>query len=194
MTTFIFGLSWVCVVLVIERAMLYGRAHASGGREYSYRFHALRDELQIMAVQERLETTSLTYDFLMQSLNLALRNAGTMKLREMLTLAQRVKENVEAAQFDQLRADIERHDVQVRELTGRIFYTFAEILIANDWLVSAGVKTYKIVMTSWGIVRPVLQLANQAATAIMRVLAPTKVKAVKHALQYQRWASHFGAC
>ncbi len=194
METALFGLSWLVVAMAIQRAFLAGRSRTLRAKEQAYRFHALRDELQLMAAEGRVETTSLTYNFLMQSLNLGTRNAGLMKLREILELSEKVRRTVEETHFEAIYSDIQKHESSVRDLAGRIFFMFANILIANDWLVSAGLSTRRKILTSWGLIRPVVRLADIFATRILAVFAPTKVQAVDQARLYRNWAERLGTC
>jgi hypothetical protein len=187
------GLFFLCVALLVERLMLSGRTHILQAKECAYRFHALRDELQLMAASRRLDTSSLTYSFLMFSLNLAIKNAGTMKLRDILRLADTVKERIEATRFEAIKADITTHDSSVGELAGRIFHTFYEILVSNDRWVSIAISMHRHIRHSWADIRPLLEWIDRRVAAILTVFAPTKVNAAVRARQYQHWAERLGS-
>lgn len=194
MDALLFGLAWVIVAMSIQRAFLTGRSRTLRAREQAYQFHTLRDELQLFAAGGRIETSSLAYSFLIQSLNLAIRNAGLLKLREILELSERVRKTIEKTNFEAIYDDIQRHDSAVRELAGRVFFAFATMLIANDWLVSAGLNMRRRILTSWGIIKPIIKFADSLATAFLNVFAPTKVQAVDQARLYRNWAERLGTC
>jgi hypothetical protein len=188
------GLVVISLVVTVERAILSGWDDKLRAAEYCYRFHRLRDELQMMVIQRKLETSSLTYNFLMQSLNFAIRNAGTMKLREILEIANKVKERVEAAHFDAICEDIAKHDTHVSDLAGHVFSTISEILIANDRLVCIGVAVYRTIKKSMSFISPILRAVNSIVTPLFRVLTPMRVDAIDSARQYEKWASKIGSC
>lgn len=188
------GLVAISLVITMERAILSGWDDKMRSAEYCYRFHRLRDELQMMAIQGKLETSSLTYNFLMQSLNLAIRNAGTMKLRDILGIANKVKEHVEATHFDAICEDIAKHGTPVSDLAGHVFSTISEILIANDRLVCIAMAAYRTIKKSVTIVSPIQRAMNSIITPLFRVLTPMRVDAIDSARQYEKWASRIGSC
>jgi hypothetical protein len=148
----------------------------------------------MMAIQGAIETSSLTYEFLMQSLNLAIRNAGTMKLRDVLGIANKVKERVEATHFEAICEDIAKHSTPVSDLAGHVFSTIAETLVANDRLVCIGMAIHRTIKKSWSFVSPVLRVADSIALPIFRTLSPMRVDAVDRARLYESWASKIGSC
>jgi hypothetical protein len=117
-----------------------------------------------------------------------------MKLREILEIANKVKERVEAAPFDAICEDITKHGTPVSDLAGHVFSTMAEILIANDRLVRIGMVVSRTIKKSVTVISPILRAVDSIITPLFRVLTPMRVDAVHSARQYEKWASRIASC
>lgn len=178
-----------CVVaLGVQLAYLSKRDRILRAKEQAFQFHALRDELQLFVVQERMHPSALTYEFLMQMLNFSIKNAGVLKLREALALTEKVKERVDETRFEAILADVKKHDPEVQELTGKFFLAFANMLVSNDWIVRAGVGVARRVATGWKVLGPIIRMLDTIATAFFRLVTPIRVEAVHEVRRYRIWA------
>lgn len=194
MQSFIFALATVSMAFAIQRLFLIGRSTSLRAREQAYQFHSLRDRLQLLASEDHVKQTSLTYSFLMRTLNLAIRNAGVFKLRELLDLASKVRQSVEETHFEKICEDIQRHDAEVQKLAEEVFQEFFRMLVENDWLVSSGLRVRSYVKSSVSHLAPIVALVDGGVTKVLTVLDPTRVKAVTEARNYRNWANRLSAC
>lgn len=179
MQLLIFSLSIFALGLLIEILMLCRRAPRLNVKEQAFRFHALRDDLQLLAVDGHISVTSLSYHTLMLMLNVAIRNAGLMKLREILVIAETVRKELAQSNAKELQSDIQRHGVKVQELASQCFKAFADMLVANDYIVRLVVAAAHSSLVRYGVL-PVFRM--------LKPLAPVHAKAVSQA----RWYSEKG--
>lgn len=184
MDGFLFGLACICAAVATWGILLRPRARKIAAADQAFRLHSLRDELQILVAEGRLEPSSPTHDFLMTMLNFAIRNAGSVKLREVLQIARNVKDHIGKTQFEDLLADVERHDGAVQELFQRFFLTFGNMLVSNDWIVRTGVRTVSAISTSWRAFGPAVRALDKGASIFVGLLTPTKGQAVREARWY----------
>jgi hypothetical protein len=182
--SFMIGLTSLVVALWIQRAFLVNRTAKLRATEQAFQFHAFRDDLQLYVAEGRIDPSSPTYDFLMQMVNFSIRNAGALKLREMLAITEKVKSKVDKNSFKKVAEDIHKQDIQVQELVQRFFFAMANMLISNDWIVRCGVRTASTIAVGVKTLTPAVKVVHYTVTAILRIVTPTKVKAVREARWY----------
>lgn len=188
------GLASLAFAVCIQRVFLGNLNAKLRAKEQAFKFHALRDEVQRAVAEGRLDRSSLTYNFLIRMLNFAIRNAGVMKLREILEISEKVKSSVETSQFSRIAADVQKHDAEVQQITQKFFFAFAHMLIANDWIVQGGVKAATVVSTSLMVIKPLAQAFNKGMSALCGVITPTKAKAVREAQWYYDRGNRLNPC
>lgn len=188
------GLSSLVVALSVQRIFLEKYGSRLRSKEQAFQFHALRDDLQLLVAEGSLSTSSLTCDFLMRMLNFAIRNAGVIRLREIVDLSERIRRGAANTPFSAIDADIRKHDARVQELAQRFFETFAVMLVSNDWLVWSGVRVLNTVRTSWTAARPLVRAINRIMTTILSLVSPVRLRAVRDARWYSERASGFKTC
>jgi len=194
MESLIVGLASLVAGVSIQRAFLGNLGSKLRAREQAFQFHALRDELQLLIAEGRMSTSSLTHDFLMKFLNFCIRNAGALKLREILEMAERVKNTPGKNQFSRVMEDIQKHDSEVQQLAQKFFFALANMLVSNDWLVRGGVETAKAIATSWRAIKPFIQILQSGMSTFLGIFMPTKVKAVRQAQWYFDQANRLNPC
>jgi hypothetical protein len=168
-------------MLYIQTEYLAAREPALKAKEQAFRFHELRDRLQALFVEGYIEIDSLTYQFLVFSLNLSIRNAGKMKLTELLEMAKIVEKRVNKLTFDEIRADIQLHDVQVQQLAAEFFKAFAWMLVSNDRIISVMAFVLRAVAEKLNeaLIKPIRQIAQR--------ILPERAEALAEARKYERW-------
>lgn len=188
------GLVTIAIAGAIERVFIEHTTSRLRAKEQAFKFHALRDQLQLFVAEGQVETSSPTYAFLMRMLNFSIRNAGAIGLRQTLEFTEKVRLNIGEGQFDLVAKDINKHGADVQKLAQQFFGTFAWMLVSNDWLVRSGVHAASAVRTSWKFVRPLALAVHKAVGAVLHLVAPTKIKAVREARWYSDQANTLGLC
>jgi hypothetical protein len=187
MTAIIVGLCALAIAVAIQGFMLRRHARGLKAREQAFRFHAIRDELQLLAIREEVDPNTDLYQFLMYTANLAIQNAGVMRLRDILALARRVKQEI-PQQF--LRA-LETAPKPLRKLTAETFGALASMLVANDPLVAMGLSAAALTAKAWSFIRPLLRSVISAIDALAKQIAPSHAEAVRYARDYSNIAGRF---
>lgn len=113
--------------LVLRRHMRLNKI-----RSQSFKFHELRDRLQLLAIEGKLTPGSPVYDFLAFTLNLAIRNAGEMRLSELLRFTRMIDGRMKVPARD-VFAEF-RSDSEVQKLAADVFNALSQMLIANDFV------------------------------------------------------------
>ena len=181
MTPFLVVLVSIALGLWIRLAILRSREVLLKAKEQAFRFHEIRDRLQILNVQGKIEETSVGYKFLMSSLNMAIKNAGTMRLSDVLKISRAVRKNADDIRSERIDKDIRRHGEEARKLSAEFFQALAVMLVSNDNLTSI----------MFALAMPLAGILNQAALRLIastgKVLAPDQTEALYEAREYQRW-------
>jgi len=190
----IFGLVVLSIAVTCERGVLARNATRHRIDEQAFRFHGLRDRLQTFVAEGRLAPTSLTCDFLMRMINFAIRNAGVIRLRDLVEMASDVEKEVKETRFEAICADIQQHDSDVQQLAAEFFLTFTSVLVSNDWLVRAGFAMKMYVAGSWDLLQPIMKGLDGFAQGCLGVINPTRAEAVAHARRYSEWGHKLATC
>lgn len=194
MDVVVFALAALSVAVLIQRLWLIGRRSRLRGQEQAYALHSLRDELQLLAIDGQIKADSPMYAVLIQCLNVGIKNAGKMRLREALQLAKRLEHRAVPSDLQQFVSEVQRQDQRVQNLVGKLLLTFAWMLVSNDWLVSAGVLVRRHVESSWTLVKPAAKAVEGLASAVFRAIDPARVEAVSKAEKYRSLAHTLGSC
>jgi hypothetical protein len=133
---------WVAIVTLLlalasESIVFWRRRTLLRTKEQRFRFHDLRDRLQLLVIEHKLEPGTRLHHFLLATINLAIRNAGVLKLREIIALSRSVKKEARGENtFVTLQAEIVRQPKEVQALSAEVFNSLAAMLIVNDSLTS----------------------------------------------------------
>src|SRR5260221_14071749 len=96
----------VLIAISLGTLLLYKYERRLKLKGQSFRFHELRDKLQLLAIDGKIQKTSQLYEFLLFTINLAIKNAGLMKLSQLLGLSKAIDTRMNAVTADQIFADI----------------------------------------------------------------------------------------
>lgn len=191
MSAVLVGLVALALAVVLQRLLLVGQARQLTARQQAYRFHAIRDELQSLAISGQAQPDSDLYRFLMWTANLAIRNAGTMKLRDIVSLARAVdKETRPYRPFEEM---IRSSPKPLQHVAVETFESLTAMLVANDSLVRGGLRFANVAVSTWRLCRPVLIFLVRRADAIAQHIAPSHAEAVQYARKYAGLAGRVAA-
>jgi hypothetical protein len=175
------ALTTTVIGLLVPFAVLRKRDVLLRSKEQAYRFHELRDRLQILNVEGKIEAASISYLFLMSSLNLAIKNAGVMTLSDVLQISRAVRKKAEYITFEQIADDVRGQSEEARILLAEFFQSLTVMLISNDGLVRLVFNLAKPPAGSFK------RAALRTIASIGKALAPTHTEAIYEARDYQRW-------
>jgi len=189
MTAWIAALVAVALAAGIQGAMLAHRARLLKARQQAFHFHAIRDELQYLALKGEVDPHCELYEFLMFTSNLAIRNAGIFRLRDLIRLARTVKQEIP----DRFVGMIESQPESLQRLAGQTFVALTQMLIANDPIVRAGVECFISANRAKEFVRPIVKSVVSGVDTIARQVLPSHAEAVRHARDYSDIAGRLAA-
>jgi hypothetical protein len=179
MNAFVFGLAATALAVMIQWVALSSRRTALHTVEQAYRFHELRDELQMLTLCGQLASTSRVYSCLMGMINVCIRNAGVFRVRDALDIAARVEQRLKPA--DRFTEEVRQSEPAVQELAGKVFLSFARMLISNDWIVRSAFKSVHV-----------CQPTIQAFKWLLERIDPARTQAFREARRYERMAHSMG--
>jgi len=185
MTAVIVGLGSLALALLIVRIMLNHWARRLKVREQAFRFHAIRDDLQLLALEGVIKQSDPAYDFLLWTTNLGIQNAGVMRLRDLVSIAARIDSRIES----DIPKRLERSPKEVQRVAAELFEALVMMLIRNDWIVLAGWHCMRAVSSTWRWLRPTVRLLDRLAARIV----PARARAVEYAREYSQVADRLQA-
>jgi hypothetical protein len=191
MTSIVVGLVALALAVLIQRLVLVRRARGLKAREQAFRFHAIRDELQALALKGVVDQDDSVYRFVMWTTNLYIRNAGVIKLRDILRIARAVDSEVTGG--TKLMYEVKRAPEPLQRLVGDTFTALVETLVANDYIVRAGLAAGRLAARTQKMLRPAIALLTRMGDAIARLIAPTHAEAVEYARKYDDWGGRLQA-
>src|SRR3990172_9594942 len=100
MTGIIAAFGFLAIALGIQRAFLLRHETVLRIREQAFRFHALRDNLQLFSLDGKIQSTSPSYGFLVSLTNLGIKNAGKLNVLDILRAAKGTIQEVDTARFN----------------------------------------------------------------------------------------------
>lgn len=181
MTPIVVGLATAAIGLLLAMLVLERRSPRLRATEQAYSLHELRDRLQLLAIQRELDVSSVSYLFMMSSLNLAIRNAGVMSLSQVLQISRAVKRNADDITFEQIFNDVKQRGEGIQKLYEDFFQALTSMLITNDHLTSIMFMLARDGATAFN------RVIIRTATSVGKVLLPERTEAVYEARQFQRW-------
>lgn len=190
MNAFILGLATSAVGLLFARLILNHHARLLRANEQAYRFHAIRDQLQLLAVDGEVDQQSEIYQFLIWVTNLAIRNAGTMKLRDVLQIARNVEQRLQGAPPRLFEEALRKESRPLQEVASATFDALAQMLLANDWLVRSWMRcTFVLRGARERFLHPLLMAVRAFADRFL----PDRASAVDYAREYTDFADRLVA-
>jgi hypothetical protein len=176
---------WIAIIgalfaMLTETVVFWKRREFLKTKEQCFKFHDLRDRLQVLTIEHKIETHSKLHDFLLSMINIAIRNAGVIKLSELVDISQSVKKEADDSTFSTIQTEIGSHPDDVQTLASEVFDNFAWMLVANDdltvWLFKGLIMLSKI--------------ANEAVVRFVKLfvskVAPEHAQVVREANDFAR--------
>lgn len=173
------GVIIVALAVLTETLVFWKRRTFLKAKEQCFRFHDFRDRLQLFTIEGKIRADSNVYGFLLLTINIAIRNAGVIKLSQLLDVSRSVKSSKEH-EFSKLQADIREYPKEVQELASEVLDKFAWMLVANDDLTVWLFKGLRILteVTNEAVVKCVKWVVSR--------IAPVHVRVVREANEYAR--------
>lgn len=190
MTSLLVGLVALALAVLVQSLALRSRARSLRIQEQAFRFHAIRDELQLLALRGDVAQSGELYQILMWTSNLAIHNAGEARLRDMVRLARVVDPRMAVVQE---LLDMKRHPKALQKLAAETFNALTMMLIVNDWLVLGGLRFAQFTWQTWKVCQPVARGVIATMDWIADLLSPPRAEAVRYARKYDRSASDLAA-
>jgi hypothetical protein len=173
------GVIIVALAVLTETLVFWKRRTLLKAKEQRFRFHDFRDRLQMLTIEGKIRPDSNVYGFLLLTINIAIRNAGVIKLSQLLDISRSVKSSGDH-EFGKLQADILEYPREVQELSSEVLNKFAWMLLANDdlavWLFKGLNKLTEV--TNEAVVR--------CAKWVVSRIVPVRVRVVREANEYAR--------
>ncbi|MDZ7780348.1 MAG: hypothetical protein U5R14_10515 [Gemmatimonadota bacterium] len=184
MTSVIVALIALALALSLQRLALRHTAKNLSIREKAFRFHAIRDRLQSMAVDGELAPDSKVYEFLMFAVNVGIRNSGKLRMRDMLTMTSQL-ENRTISNDDDVLQEVAGSSPAVKTLTGETFLAFVDMIVANDRLVAMGSF---LLFSTKHFARKAVRLGDH----LLGYVAPERAEIARRARRFYQMGMRFG--
>jgi hypothetical protein len=173
------ALTFLLLAMLTETIVFHERRALVKRNAQCFKFHELRDRLQLLVIQSKIQPGSDLYSFLLFTINVAIKNAGVIKLSDVVSISRMVKREADG-EFTKLQRDTEKHSAEVQALASEVCGRFAMMLVANDDITVLLFKGLGILTN----------LTNEAFVAcvkwIVAKLAPKYVQVVREANDYER--------
>jgi hypothetical protein len=167
------------LAMLVETMVFWRRRAALKAKEQSFSFHDLRDRLQLLSIERKIDQHSQPYRFLMAMINIAIRNAGVIKMSEILEMSRKVK-NADGKEFEKLQAEISAYPNDVQALASEVFGRFAWMLVVNDDLTYWLFKSLKVLT----------KVTNAAVVGCVKwmiaKIVPRRVQVVREANEFDK--------
>lgn len=163
MNGIIAGLTFLAIALGIQRAFLLKRETALRVKEQAFRFHALRDNLQLFSLDGKIQQASPSYGFLLALTNLGIKNAGILNVRDILLATKGTIQEVDTTRINRLLDDIRQQGKAFQELAANCFLAFGDMLICNDPIVRWGIRCYRFAKPCVGWIAKIMPERSSAA-------------------------------
>ena len=162
------GLAIALAGISVQRILLSGFKRRMQIKKHAYRFHSIRDHLQLHAIGGRIEQTAITYQFLMWICNFSIKNAGTMSFRDLVHLASDIEEEVDGRK--EFLEDINKQPDEIRILAAECMMTFGYMLIVTDPLVNTVVSVRRVFVQSHKLGRSVVEFSASQRPPFRRTM------------------------
>jgi hypothetical protein len=126
----------LAIVVGAYRFQLAARARALRQKTQARRLREIRDRLQRLGEEGRIETSSPVYDFLMTSSKLAIPSARSLRLGDLVAVARTLHRRMEAYPSN-LADECRKQPAEVQLLVADLFKCIADLLVDHDWVVRA---------------------------------------------------------
>lgn len=143
-SSMIVALSVIAVALTFERLYLRSRKQKLRAAEQVFVFHRLRDELQLLVIEDKLNMSSRIYRSLLTMLNLGIRNGSSLRASELVRIVRSVEQPKDSLTSDDFVQHVKLHDQEVQRFVAVCYFEFAKMLLMNEPLYTAW-----RVSTSW---------------------------------------------
>lgn len=153
--------------------------------EQAFAFHRLRDELQQLAIEGQIPTESETFRVLMMLLNLSIKNAGVLKLRNVLKLVKSVEGKIGESGQERFRHDLATRPLAVQSLAAKCFFSLAQMLCCNDDLLLILVARVRLILPF--TVKKILR-------HVIKELSPMRAEALNESRKFNRFAQGLSHC
>jgi|SRR6185437_857903 len=179
---------WLAVLAAVAMTfmgtlILHKYGHSLRIKSQEFKFHELRDRLQVLAVEQKISTSSSSYVFLHFILNLCIRNAGEMKLSELLKLSKIIDHKMSKLSASNMFRELRKESEEVQRLAADVFQELGCMLIVNDGITRLFAKIAEL------IAHKMRGAIFAFAKGIAKTLAPTHTRAVNEALKYQSFSA-----
>jgi hypothetical protein len=173
------AITFLLLASLIESVVFRKRRMTVKRNAQCFKFHELRDKLQLLTVQGKIRIGSRLHGFLMFTINVAIKNAGVIKLSDVAKISRMVKSEADG-EFEKLQRDTETHSSEVQALASEVCGSFAMMLVTNDDLTA-------LLFKGLGILT---ELTNDAVVGCVKwtvsKMAPNHVQVVREANDYSR--------
>jgi hypothetical protein len=180
MSAILIALISLLVAISLGTLLLYKQERPLKARAQAFKFHELRDKLQLLAIEGKIDKTSRAYEFLQFTINLAIKNAGVMRLTELLGLTKAINRRMNTPTATEVISEIRRHDQQVQQLSAEVFASISEMLISNDRIIYLLAKALEL---------SAKDTAPRIFKNTARIFMPAHSEALHAALNYRNWGN-----
>jgi hypothetical protein len=166
---------FILVALLTEILVFGSRRARLKKKEQCFKFHDFRDRLQLLTIAGKIQPDSELHNFLLMTVNVAIRNAGVFKFRDMIEITKNLRTETDGEKLQD-----REYPTEVQALASEVCSSFAWMLVANDdltvWLFKGlGILTQR---TNDAVVK--------CAKWIVARLAPRRVAIVRAANDFDR--------
>ncbi|MEO5825127.1 MAG: hypothetical protein ABIR59_04510 [Gemmatimonadales bacterium] len=174
--------------VAIQSVLLRSHRRLLTAQEQAFRFHAIRDELELMAVNKEISPNDQVFEFVRWTTNVCIQGAGKLTLREALRTVKTIESSLPAemrgSDHGRFVKAIERRPESLQKLVGEMFFAMATMLVANDFWVRFGLHCAKAINTTNSMLHKPLLKFQRIVDSAATLLSPTHSEAVSYAREY----------
>lgn len=141
LSSVIAGLLGAVSGMLVVAFMAYRREKQLNVERFRFRFLRFRDEFRYLAATGELDPRVPTYTLMISLLNIAIKNAGTMRLRDLPAFAEMIDQRVRRT-GEVAWKDFRSQSAEVHRLVAQIFMELGKLMLANDpiigWVIMRG--------------------------------------------------------
>src|SRR5208282_2557351 len=108
---------FILLAILIETLVFGNRRALLRKKEQCFRFHDFRDRLQLLTIAGKIQPGSQLHDFLLMTVNVAIRNAGVFKLRDLIEITKAVRSETDDKK---LQDHIREYPTEVQALASEV--------------------------------------------------------------------------
>lgn len=178
------------VALIMDRMVQGASRRRMAAREQQFRFRGIRGELQWLAVKGTISPDSRAYWTLMTYAEAAIAHAQPERIHHLEGFLRDLPGRDAGDLLNETEKELRTSPPEVQALAVDLFTELARMLIANDWVVRAGVATARRLAAGWNRLAPAMELMRE----VMDRLVPGRSRAVEYFFQYSEAARRLAAC